>query len=179
MSSTFPNVVLMGLRGSGKSTLGRLLAGKLHRPFVDMDDETAASLQCGSVAEAWAKHHESGFRLAETRVLKKLLATRGRVIALGGGTPMAPGARQALRDAQNEGSARIIYLRASAHTMRERLEQADLADRPSLTGTDTITEIDLILARRDGPYRDLADEVVNVDGLAETTVLRELTALLG
>ena len=178
MTSTLPNVLLIGLRGSGKSTLGRLLAVKLHRPFVDMDDETAAALRCASVAEAWEQHHESGFRLAETRVLKKLLATRGRVIALGGGTPTAPGAKQALRNAQSEGTARIIYLRASAHTMRERLENADLADRPSLTGTDTITEIDLILARRDGPYRELADEVVNVDGLAEATVLRELTALL-
>lgn len=178
MASTSPNILLIGLRGSGKSTLGRLLATKLHRRFVDMDDETAAALKCATVAEAWEKHHESGFRLAETRVLKKLLATRGRVIALGGGTPTAPGAREAIRRAQNEGSARIIYLRASARTMRERLRQADLTDRPSLTGTDSITEIDLILARRDGPYRELADEVVNVDGLAEATVLRELTGLL-
>lgn len=179
MTTSRANVLLIGLRGSGKSTLGRHLAEKLHMPFIDMDDETARLLGCESVAQAWKIHHESGFRQAETRVLKKLLATTGRVIALGGGSPTATGSRQLLLDAQEQGTARIIYLRAGARTLRERLADADLSDRPSLTGTDTITEIDLILARRDGPYRSLADEVVNVDGLAEDTVLRELTAILG
>ncbi len=178
MTGHYPNVLLIGLRGSGKTTLGRLLAEKLHRPFVDMDDRTAALLGADSVAEAWAKHHESGFRQAETRALKKILVNLGQVVALGGGTPTAPGARNILLESQADGKSRIIYLRAGAHTLRERLKSADLTDRPSLTGTDTITEIDLVLAQRDGPYRTLADEVVKVDGLSESTVLRELTTLL-
>lgn len=178
MTGHTPNVLLIGLRGSGKTTLGRQLATKLHRPFVDMDDQTAALLGTETVAQAWEQFHESGFRQAETRALKRLLVNHGQVIALGGGTPTAPGARMLISRAQADGDAEVIYLRANATTLRERLKDADLTDRPSLTGTDTITEIDLILAQRDRPYRDLANEVINVDGLSENMVLRELTTLL-
>jgi shikimate kinase len=178
MPSRHPNILLIGLRGSGKTTLGRQLAEKLHRPFVDMDDQTAAMVGCETVAEAWEKVKESGFRQAETRVLKKLLAERGRVIALGGGSPTAPGARNVILRSQSEGFSTVIYLRASAHTLRERLKDTNLAERPSLTGTDSVSEIDLVLARRDGSYKSLADEVVKVDGLSEHAVLRELTSLL-
>lgn len=173
----FPSVLLIGLRGSGKTTLGRELAQRLHRPFIDLDDETKAQLHCATIAQAWEKFGESGFRQAESRALKRLLTKPGQVIALGGGTPTAPGAREAIERAQLTKSAYVIYLRAGAQTLRERLARCDLDDRPSLTGTDTIAEIDLILARRDSLYRTLADEVIDVDGVDVRTTLRELVSL--
>lgn len=173
----FPTVMLIGLRGSGKSTLGRELAKRLHRPFVDLDDETRAQMHCKTVAEAWEKYGESGYRQAETRALRKVLTRHGQVIALGGGTPTAPGARDIIERAQLNNSAYVIYLRASVHTLRERLSKVDMTDRPALTGTDSITEIDLVLARRDTIYRNLADEVIDVDHTDERTTLRELVSL--
>ncbi|GAB4382628.1 MAG: shikimate kinase AroL [Phycisphaerales bacterium] len=173
----FPNVLLIGLRGSGKSTLGRELAKRLHRPFIDLDDETKAQMHCKTVAEAWAKYGESGYRQAETRALRKVLTRPGQIIALGGGTPTAPGARDIIERAQLGRNAMVIYLRASASTLRERLSKADVSDRPALTGTDSIAEIDLVLARRDGLYRSIADEVIDVDHADERTSLRELLSL--
>ncbi|MCL4221826.1 MAG: hypothetical protein KJZ65_10715 [Phycisphaerales bacterium] len=173
----FPSVLLIGLRGSGKTTLGRELAQRLHRPFIDLDDETKAQLHCSTIGQAWEKYGESGFRQAEVRALKRVLSKTGQVVALGGGTPTAPGAREVIEQAQLAKTAYVIYLRAGAHTLRERLGKCDLTDRPSLTGTDTIAEIDLILARRDGLYRSLADEVIDVDGVDMRTTLRELVSL--
>ncbi|RMH12034.1 MAG: shikimate kinase [Planctomycetota bacterium] len=177
MSRRIPTVLLIGLRGSGKTTLGAQLAKKLHRPFVDLDDVTREMLGCKTIAEAWDKGGESLFRMTETRALRKVLTRVGQVVALGGGTPTAPGAKDLIRRAQRSKDAYVIYLRASPHTLRERLSRLELADRPSLTGTDTITEIDLIHARRDATYRNLADEVIDVDGIDERTALRELYSL--
>ncbi len=168
------NILLIGLRGSGKTTIGRELAASLRKPFVDLDDHTARHLGAPSVAEAWKEHGESGFRNAEAQVLRRVLATPGQVIALGGGTPTAPDAFHLIETAQKQDKILVIYLRASSKTLRERLAQADNSNRPSLTGDDVITEVDRVLAARDSKYRELADEVVDVDGLTQRTVLRNV-----
>lgn len=172
------NLLLIGLRGSGKSTIGRELAEQMHRPFVDLDHETAAYLNASSVAEAWKQHGESGFRLAEVRALRRVLANRGQIVALGGGTPTASGATDLIEDAQEARRAFVVYLRANSRTLRERLSQADNSDRPSLTGDDVIVEVDRVLAMRDRPYKDLADEVIDVDGLSVRSVVRAVADFL-
>ncbi len=85
----------MGLRASGKTTLGQMLATRLGRSFVDLDDVTAARLGCVDVPEAWSRHGPEAFRHAEADALKDVLAhapshlssSMGQIIALGGGTP--------------------------------------------------------------------------------------------
>jgi shikimate kinase len=156
------NLVLMGLRGSGKSTVGRLLGERLGRPFVDLDDVTAAELGAPTAGIAFASRGEAAFRAAEFAALDKTLRTRGRVIALGGGTPTAPGAEALLRAERDAGRAVIVYLRASAAELRARLERTDHAARPSLTGKGLLDEIGDVLARRDPLYRSLASGVVEV-----------------
>lgn len=168
------NLILLGLRGSGKSTLGRKLARRLGRAFTDLDDLTPAELGEASVADAFSKHGQPAFRAAEARALEKLLRADGQVIALGGGTPTAPGAADLLREAQRAGRARLIYLRASAATLRLHLKGSHNAHRPSLTGKPMLDEIDEVLAQRDGPYRELADLVIETDGRARGAVLRLL-----
>lgn len=159
-------IVLIGLRGSGKTTLGRAIAQRAGRAFIDLDDLTPAHLGCASVREAWAAHGEPAFRAAEAHALADVLGRPGTVLALGGGTPTAPGAADLLRAARAGRRAWLAYLRAGAAHLRARLAGADLSLRPALLGSDPLAEIDAVLAARDGLYRGLADAVIEVGGLS-------------
>ncbi len=150
----------MGLRGCGKTTAGRLLAARLKRPFVDLDDVTPRELGAATVAEAWTKHGEPAFRHAEVMALAKVLSREGQVIALGGGTPTAPAAPKLLEQWADSGRAVIVYLRAPAEVLRERLRAASNTNRPSLTGLGVLEEIEGVMAVRDPVYRELAQYVV-------------------
>ncbi len=168
------NLVLIGLRGSGKTTIGRLVAQRLGRPFIDLDDETARALGGTSVGEAFTKHGEAAFRKAEARALAIGLKADARVIALGGGTPTAPGAADLLRRERDAGRAIIVYLAAEAGTLRERLRQTDMTKRPSLTGADPLAEIEAVLGKRDPLFRELADEVMETNGASVEEVARQI-----
>jgi shikimate kinase len=172
-------IVLMGLRGSGKSTLGRALAERLGRRFVDLDDRTAAALGCATPGEALRTHGEPAFRGAEAEALCGALGEAGIVLALGGGTPTAPGAADLLRERSADGRAAVLYLRASAAALAERLavaEQRGGPERPPLVGDDPIGEIGLLLERRDGLYRELAGSVLHLDGVGEAGALAMVVA---
>ncbi|GMV26203.1 MAG: hypothetical protein AMXMBFR58_22340 [Phycisphaerae bacterium] len=178
MSPPLPaTIMLMGLRGSGKSTLGRQLAQRLDRPFVDLDDVTPSLLNRTSVAEAWANDGPEAFRQAEFRALQQQLSPPGRVIALGGGTPTAPGASQWLDHHRKLGDIRLIYLAANADQLRERLRAALGPNRPSLTGGDPLAEIDRVLADRDALYRRLASHVIDAGAMSESQALDALLAI--
>jgi shikimate kinase len=166
-------IYLLGLRGSGKSTLGQSLASKLRVLFVDLDDVTASLLRCPTPAEALNTHGQPAFRAAELKALTSPGVARARVVALGGGTPTAPGAHDVLR----KSGATLVYLRATPHTLRERLTSSDLATRPSLTGADVLAEIDAVFERRDPIYLALADQVIDVDAMGEAQVLGRLLEL--
>lgn len=173
------NLVLIGLRGSGKSVVGRLVASRLGRPLVDLDEITPGLLGARSVAEAWAGRGEPAFREAEARALADALRSDGRVLALGGGTPTAPGAADLLRAQRGAGRARIVYLAAGAATLRDRLAGADNAHRPSLTGGDLLAEIETVLLRRDPLYRGLADHIVPTDEGTPEQIAERIAALAG
>ena len=168
---------LLGLRGSGKSTLGKKLAAHFGVTFIDLDSITPRLLNSPSVADAWAKHGEPAFRQAELRALSDPAVTSATIVALGGGTPTAPGAERVLLAARASGD-KLIYLRGSAQTLRSRLQAADNAHRPSLTGTDPLAEIETVLAARDGLYQRLATTVIAIDGHDENATLAELVRTL-
>lgn len=167
-------IVLMGLRGSGKSTVGRHLASWGGRPFIDLDDVTAQLLGGNSVQAVWSRYGEVAFREAEVRALEEALRNKGAVIALGGGTPTAPGAAAILKRERDAGRCRVIYLAATAQNLRERLRGADNSDRPSLTGADPLEEIEAVLAARDGLYREVAGEVIATDGRESLEIAAEI-----
>jgi len=166
--SASPDIALMGLRGSGKSTLGLALAERLGRRFVDLDDRTLARCTAhdgATIAEVFRVIGEPAFRKAEAAALRESLGERDIVLALGGGTPFAPGAADDLRAAQRRGELWVCYLRCRPETLRRRLREAGGAgaDRPSLTGADPLDEIDEIHFRRDPLYRELADATLEGD----------------
>jgi len=172
----------MGLRGSGKSTLGRGVAADLGLPFVDLDDVTTGLLGEGTLPELWARLGEAAFREAEVRALREQLqaaAASPRVVALGGGTPTAPGAAELLRQAGSRGRIVVVYLRGEPAVLRERLAETNISGRPSLTGAGTLAEIEQVFAARDPLYARLASHTLEIAGRSARDLARELAALSG
>ena len=165
-------VVLIGLRGSGKTTLGRLLAQRLHTQFIDLDDVTVAGSGQASVTAMFRSVGEPAFRAAECAALEHVLASAspsGTVIALGGGTPTAPQARALLESARAAGTVRIILLEAPPETLGARLTN-NPGDRPLLAGASFAEEALLLSEARLPMYRTLADAVVSTGGHAAASV---------
>lgn len=150
------HLVLMGLRASGKTTLGRAVARALGVDFVDLDDRTRELLGASSVREAFAGAGEARFREAETRALAAVLAQPAQVIALGGGTPIAPGAAELLAAARGSGRAFVVFLDPPIEVLVARLK-AEAGDRPSLTGLGVVEEIGVIAETRRPVYAALTD----------------------
>lgn len=170
-------IILLGLRGSGKSTLGKLLAARLIAEFVDLDTVTAALLRVPSAAHAIQTLGLAAFRDAEVRALQMPRSTAASVLALGGGTPTAHGAIPALSTLRAKG-ARLVYLRGTPATLRSRLEQTDLAARPSLTGAPVLDEVERLFSERDPLYRSLADNVIEIDGRSIEESLEDVAAAI-
>ncbi|MSR04173.1 MAG: shikimate kinase [Phycisphaerales bacterium] len=165
-------VVLIGLRGSGKTTLGSLLAKRLHTQFIDLDDVTVADSGQASVTAMFRSVGEPAFRAAECAALDHVLSspsTSGAVIALGGGTPTAPAARALLESARAAGTIRIILLEAPPETLGARLTN-NPGDRPLLAGASFAEEALLLGEARLPMYRTLADAVVSSGGHATASV---------
>jgi len=173
-----PHLLLIGLRASGKSTLGRALARALGGvAFVDLDDRTRAALGAPAVRAAFEHAGESGFRAAEAAELRRALAEPSQVLALGGGTPTAPGAEALIAEARREGRAFVVFLDLPVEVLAERL-RAHEGDRPSLTGRGVVAEIvDLALARRPR-YAALADLRL-FEPLDEASLVSIITSQVG
>jgi shikimate kinase len=158
-----PAAVLIGLRGSGKTTLGRLLAARRSVPFVDLDDRTVSSSGHPTISAMFRAMGEPAFRVAERIALEHALAhdaSTGAVIALGGGTPTAPGARELIERARTEGRIRVVLLEAPPAVLGSRLSLAP-GDRPLLVGANFAEEAAMLAERRMPLYRTLADATVS------------------
>jgi shikimate kinase len=181
--NTCTNILLMGPRGSGKTTLGRALGARLSRPFIDLDQATLQLFSEPNIAEVWRVHGESAWRNAEAAALASVLReSRGVVIALGGGTPMITEAQERLREAQARREVMLVYLRCSTATLKRRLKVdqamrgAGGPARPPLLGDDALAEVDLVLAAREPTYLRLADVVIDADAAAPEETLTTLLA---
>lgn len=159
----------MGLRASGKSTVGALLAERLGRPFIDLDDETMKYLGPGTIAELFERVGEARFRAAEYRALVNQAFPRtkpGPIVALGGGTPAAPGAADFIREATSRGECLVVYLRTRPTVLEARLREADNRHRPALVGDDAASEVQQVFDTRDPLYRELATIEIDASGAA-------------
>jgi shikimate kinase len=169
-----PIAILLGLRGSGKSTLSKSLATRLDRPWLDLDHAVLARLGVDSVAEAFSQLGEPAFREAEALSLAEAVRTP-IVLALGGGTPFVVGGRELIEDAKRRGSL-VIWTDAPDRVLAARI--ASGSDRPPLRGDDAAGEIALLRSERQRTYRALADLRIDTEAfppvLAVEAILRAL-----
>ena len=153
------HLTLIGMRGSGKTTVGRIVALALKRPFVDTD-EWIARTTGRTIAELIVGLGEPGFRKIESDAITEALGNPHKVIALGGGGVLSGANRERLR-----AGGFCVWLRASAETLagRVRNDPATAAQRPSLTGGDAISEIAEILESRNHLYASTSHATIDVD----------------
>lgn len=171
------NVLLAGLRGCGKSTVGRLLAERLGRPFIDLDDLVLDRFDEPSVGAVWSTHGEGAWRRAEALVLAETLAPDGRIVALGGGTPMVDEARRLIETGRAEGRLKVVYLRCADDELARRLA-AECGDRPSLTGAHPALEIEPVREAREPTLRRLADLECDVTAVPAARVAETIETWL-
>jgi shikimate kinase len=165
-------IVLIGLRRSGKSTVGRALAAALQMPFTDLDTEVER-LEGRSIADILVQEGEPAFRKKESEALAQVVTGAACVLATGGGTPLAEPNRRRLT-----AFGTVVYLRVSATALVARLaDDPDPDSRPVLRGSDGIDEVRLLLAERDPSYVGFADVVVDGHGDPDEVVGRCRVAL--
>lgn len=172
------NILLIGARASGKTTIGEAVAKKLGRTFIDLDSIALAAFAQESVKQVWANHGEQAWRNAEADALDKVLTADNQIVALGGGTPMITRARNRIDHDRQAGRVRCIYLRCDATELARRLQMVE-GDRPSLTGLHPADEIASVVKEREATYRAIADNVLDVTRMSPakaTSTLGELIA---
>lgn len=162
-------VVLMGLRGAGKSTLGAKLATRLGRPFVDLDSRLAEEAGAASAGELFASLGEPEFRLREAALFEAVLNEPEIVVAAGGGLMTSRWAQAAFGAAGGLG----LWLDARDIELARRVE-ADSTMRPALFGGQPEDEARRARAEREATFRRLAGEPIGTEGLALEDVLARL-----
>jgi len=168
------NLVLIGYRGTGKTTVARLIAERLDWPWFDADDEIE-SRSGKSIAELFADEGETAFRDWESRVVEVLAQRERCVLALGGGAVMRPANRQAIGR-----RCTVVWLQASPETLWRRIEddRTTSVRRPNLTAGGGITEIIATLALRAPVYRQCAQLEVDTEGRTPAEVADAILAQL-
>jgi shikimate kinase len=167
------NVVLIGFSGTGKSRVGRVLAGLLGWEFVDTDLEVERAVGM-RIHDIFAAQGEPGFRSLERAAVRAALSGDSRVIAVGGGAVLDPGNRQAMRSGNL-----VVLLEAAAGTLHDRLAAAEGDEpRPLLAGEDPRGRIASLKAEREPIYRETARIVVDTDGIDADEVAARIAGLL-
>ena len=164
-----PNLILVGIPGSGKSTVGRAVAAALGRNFVDFDAEIARR-EGTSVAEIFAAKGEATFRALERTITEEFRGTGNHVLAPGGGWVANPGCLEALRP-----PGIVIYLAVEPARALKRMA-AEASVRPLLRHPDPLAELGRLLADRKETYL-LADHTVRVDFKSADEVVADIVAL--
>lgn len=164
------NLVLIGLMGTGKSTVGRVLAERLGRPFFDTDE--MVEREAGrTIPEIFAEQGERAFRNLEAEVVRAVSALRGRVVAVGGGAVSTPGNVTQLRM-----SGDLVLLDADPAVLAERTAGGD-GDRPLLDGADDpVARLAELRRQRDADYARAAAFTVRTDGRTPEEVADEILA---
>ena len=159
------SIVLIGMMGAGKSSIGRRLAARLAIPFVDADTEIESAAGM-TIPEIFQEHGEPYFRAGEARVIARLLDNGPSVLATGGGSVMDPHTRALIRE-----KAISIWLSADLDVLVKRTKRR--TDRPLVEKIKELmplrepfyAESDIVVRSRDEPHDTIVDEIV--DALAK------------
>ena len=161
---------LVGLPGSGKTTIGRQLAKRLQIPFFDSDHVVETHLGC-SIREFFEREGEERFREIEEEVLDTLTQNVSGVLSTGGGAVLRLGNRQHLRK-----RCCVIYLRSSPEELFRRLRHD--VHRPLLQVADPLGRMRDLFAERDPLYRETAHFVIDIGRPSVSTILNMIVMQL-
>ncbi len=165
---------LVGLRGSGKSTVAQRLARRLGWRWVDADallEERAGQ----SIRALFASEGEAGFRAREAELLAELCGWADHVIATGGGVVLRPANRELMR-----ASGLVVWLHADVDTLWARISaDASTAERRPALGVGGRAEVAEVAAAREALYRSVAHHAVDTTGRGPDEVCEEIAAWLG
>lgn len=159
------NIYLVGLMGSGKTTVAGIVAARLGWRCVDTD--ALAEARAGrSIPQIFAVQGEAAFRRLEHEVLSEVAGGRGQVVATGGGIVLLPENRRLLRD-----TGFTVYLEAPPEELYRRLSRGrGMAGRPLLAVEDPLARLRALQAEREHLYREVAHAVVSTRGLTPGAV---------
>ena len=163
------SIVLVGMMGSGKSSIGRRLAARLAIPFIDADGEIEAAAGM-SIPEIFDRHGEPYFRAGEARVIARLLERSPQVLATGGGAFMNPETRATIR-----AKGISVWLRADLEVLMKRIKRR--SDRPMLKTDDPAGTLAALIAQRYPVYAE-ADVTVESREVPHDTIVDEIVAAL-
>lgn len=160
---TSPRIVLIGLPGSGKSTVGRQLARRLQLPFFDSDHVIEERLGC-AIRDYFEREGEASFRDVEESVIHELTLLPSGVLSTGGGSVLRPINRQHLRE-----RGHVVYLRSSPEELFRRLRND--VNRPLLQVADPLGRLRDLYAQRDPLYRETAHFIVETGRPSVSTLV--------
>ena len=162
-------LVLVGMMGAGKTSVGRRLAHVLGVPFRDADSEIELAAGC-TINEIFERFGEPAFRAGERKVIARLLTEPPHVMATGGGAFMDPETRARIKE-----SAISIWLKAQVELLLERVLRKDT--RPLLRNTDSRAALERLLKEREPVYAEADITVESDDGPHDAVIKRILAAL--
>jgi shikimate kinase len=167
-----PHLIFVGLAGSGKSSIGRAVAARLGRPFIDLDTEIVRREGVATVGEIFRGRGEAYFRGLEATLTAELARSKGLVVAPGGGWIMNQANVDLVRPV-----AYIIYLQVSPETALGRIG-ADRANRPLLDHPNPVGQLQSQLGIRGSKYEE-ADFVIDTETLSEQEVTESVLRRYG
>jgi shikimate kinase len=171
------SIVLIGYRGSGKTTIGRRVADRLARRFLDLDDVIVQKAG-KSIRQIFADHGEAHFRELESQAVAEAAVLADCVIAMGGGAMLRPGNRDAIAAAAHE----VIYLKCDAEELSRRIQAdpATAANRPNLTGLGGgIDEVRKLSIEREPVYLAAMTSQLDVTSLTPEEAVASVLRLIG
>ncbi len=168
-------ILLVGMMGSGKTTVGELLAEQLGATFVDSDEQVEAATG-RTVREIWESDGEAAFRKEEAEALKRAVAEGGdgRVIGVAGGAVLDPSNRLLIAEAGT-----VVWLRAKVETLVDRVNGSDQdedgeGDHRPLLADDPEGTLSRLSRERRGLYEEVADVIVDVDDATPEGVVERI-----
>ncbi|MGH9137638.1 MAG: shikimate kinase [Acidimicrobiales bacterium] len=166
------HLVLVGMMGAGKTTIGRRVANLLGRPFVDADEAFVAKFG-QTIGEVFERDGEGAFRAMESKLLHDLLTVaEPMLIAAGGGAVIS----EANRTLLSKPDVHVVYLHAEPAFLASRAEARP--HRPLLADADVETTIGRLFGEREAWYRQVADDIVDISMGSKKDVAAHVAALV-